>query len=204
MRVVAQLRIVRFQLKEVTAGMGYVYLYFGTGGGKTANALGLALRSVGHDKKVVIIQFFKWRDDIGEYLVKDRLAPNYEIYQFGREAWLGEKDKTAEFAGEKFTVECVKSNDKELAKRGLEFAAKVMREKKPHLLVLDEIALAAQWKLLEVKDVLALLENVPEETTVVMTGRLTPKELMDRADFVNMVELVKMPEEFKLTEGIQF
>ena len=175
MRVVAQLRIVRFQLKEVTAGMGYVYLYFGTGGGKTANALGLALRSVGHDKKVVIIQFFKWRDDIGEYLVKDRLAPNYEIYQFGREAWLGEKDKTAEFAGEKFTVECVKSNDKELAKRGLEFAAKVMREKKPHLLVLDEIALAAQWKLLEVKDVLALLENVPEETTVVMTGRLTPK-----------------------------
>ena len=204
MRVVAQLRIVRFQLKEVTAGMGYVYLYFGTGGGKTANALGLALRSVGHDKKVVIIQFFKWRDDIGEYLVKDRLAPNYEIYQFGREAWLGEKDKTAEFAGEKFTVECVKSNDKELAKRGLEFAAKVVREKKPHLLVLDEIALAAQWKLLEVKDVLALLENVPEETTVVMTGRLTPKELMDRADFVNMVELVKMPEEFKLTEGIQF
>ena len=184
--------------------MGYVYLYFGTGGGKTANALGLALRSVGHNKKVVIIQFFKWRDDIGEYLVKDRLAPNYEIYQFGREAWLGEKDKTAEFAGEKFTVECVKSNDKELAKRGLEFAAKVMREKKPHLLVLDEIALAAQWKLLEVKDVLALLENVPEETTVVMTGRLTPKELMDRADFVNMVELVKMPIEFKLTEGIQF
>ena len=204
MRVVAQLRIVRFQLKEVTAGMGYVYLYFGTGGGKTANALGLALRSVGHDKKVVIIQFFKWRDDIGEYLVKDRLAPNYEIYQFGREAWLGEKDKTAEFAGEKFTVECVKSHDKELAKRGLEFAAKVMREKKPNLLVLDEIALAAQWKLLEVKDVLALLENVPEETTVVMTGRLTPKELMDRADFVNMVELVKMPIEFKLTEGIQF
>ena len=184
--------------------MGYVYLYFGTGGGKTANALGLALRSVGHNKKVVIIQFFKWRDDIGEYLVKDRLAPNYEIYQFGREAWLGEKDKTAEFAGEKFTVECVKSNDKELAKRGLEFAAKVMREKKPHLLVLDEIALAAQWKLLDVNDVLTLLKNVPEETTVVMTGRLTPKELMDRADFVNVVELVKMPEEFRLTEGIQY
>jgi cob(I)alamin adenosyltransferase len=184
--------------------MGYVYLYYGTGGGKTANALGLALRSVGHDKKVVIIQFFKWRDDIGEYLVKDRLAPNYEIYQFGREAWLGEKDKTAEFAGEKFTVECVKSHDKELAKRGLEFAAKVIREKKPHLLVLDEIALAAQWKLLDVNDVLTLLENVPEETTVVMTGRLAPKKLIARADFVNVVKLVKMPEDFKLTEGIQY
>ncbi len=163
-----------------------------------------SLLSLGHGKKVVIIQFFKWRDDIGEYLVKDRLAPFYEIYQFGREAWLGEEDKTAEFAGEKFTVECVRNRDKELAKRGLDFAGKIMREKKPHLLVLDEIALAAYWKLLDVRDVLTLLDNVPDETTVVMTGRLAPKELVDRADFVNVVELVKMPEEFKLTEGIQY
>jgi cob(I)alamin adenosyltransferase len=184
--------------------MGYVYLYYGTGGGKTANALGLALRSVGHNKKVVIIQFLKWKKDIGEYLIKDRLAPNYEIYQFGREAWLGEKEKTAEFGGEKFSVECVKNHDKELAKKALDFAAKVMREKKPHLLVLDEIGLAAQWKLLDVKDVLELLDNVPSETTVVMTGRLAPKELMDRADFVNEVREVKMPKDFKLTEGIQY
>jgi cob(I)alamin adenosyltransferase len=184
--------------------MGYVYLYYGTGGGKTANALGLALRSVGHGKSVVIIQFFKWREDIGEYLVKDRLAPNYEIYQFGREAWLGEAEKTEEFGGEKFAVECVKSLDKELARKALDFARKIMREKKPHLLVLDEVALAAQWKLLEVMDVLKLLDNVPEETTVVMTGRLAPKELVDRADFVNVVELVKMPKDFELTEGIQY
>jgi cob(I)alamin adenosyltransferase len=63
--------------------MGYIYLYYGTGGGKTANALGLALRSVGHNKKVVIIQFLKWKKDIGEYLIKERLVPFYEIYQFG-------------------------------------------------------------------------------------------------------------------------
>ena len=184
--------------------MGYVYLYYGTGGGKTANALGLALRSVGHSKKVVIIQFFKWRNDIGEYLIKDRLAPYYEIYQFGRKAWLGEENKTAEFAGEKFTVECVKNHDMELAEKALDFATKVMRNKKPHLLVLDEIALAAQWKMLDVRDVLGLLDNVPDETTVVMTGRLAPKELVDRADFVNVVELVKMPEDFKLKKGIQY
>ena len=184
--------------------MGYVYLYYGTGGGKTANALGLALRSVGHGKSVVIIQFFKWKKDIGEYLIKDKLAPNYEIYQFGRKAWLGEKEKTAEFGGEKFAVECAKSCDKELAKKALDFAAKVLREKKPHLLVLDEINLATQWKLLDVKDVLKLLDSVPEETTVVMTGRLAPKELIDRADFVNIVQEVKMPKRFKITEGIQY
>lgn len=184
--------------------MGYVYLYYGTGGGKTTNALGLALRSVGHNKKVVIIQFLKWRKDIGEYLIKDKLAPYYEIYQFGREAWLGEEEKTAKFGGEKFNVESVKSSDKELARKALDFAAKVLREKKPHLLVLDEIGLATQWKLFAAKDVLKLLDNVPEETTVVLTGRLAPKEIVDRADFVNVVELVKMPEDFKLTEGIQY
>lgn len=184
--------------------MGYIYLYYGTGGGKTTNALGLALRTVGHGKNVVIIQFLKWKKDIGEYLIKDKLAPHYEIYQFGRQAWLGEEDKKAEFAGETFHVERVKSRDKALAKKALDFAARILMDKRPHLLVLDEICLAVQWKLLDVHDVLKLLDNVPEETTVVMTGRLAPKELVDRADFVNMVELVKMPEAFKLTEGIQY
>ncbi|MBM4400344.1 MAG: cob(I)yrinic acid a,c-diamide adenosyltransferase [Crenarchaeota archaeon] len=184
--------------------MGYVYLYYGTGGGKTANALGLALRSVGHGKSVVIIQFFKWRKDIGEYLIKDRLAPNYEIYQFGREAWLGEEEKTAEFGGENFEVESIKDSDKALARKALRFALQIMQEKKPHLLVLDEAALAVHWKLLDVKKVLELLDKVPEETTVVITGRYASQELVDRADFVNIVQDVKMPKHFKLTEGIQY
>ena len=183
--------------------MGYVYLYYGTGGGKTANALGLALRSVGHGKSVVIIQFLKWKKDIGEYLIKDKLKPYYEIYQFGREAWLGEEDKVAEFGGEKFNIESPKSQDKALARKALDFAAQVLK-KKPHLLVLDEINLATQWKLLEVKDVLKLLDSVPEETTVVMTGRSAPKELIDRADFVNVVQEIKMPKRFELTQGIQY
>ncbi len=184
--------------------MGYVYLYYGTGGGKTANALGLALRSVGHKKKVVIVQFFKWKKNIGEILIADKLKPYYEIHQFGREAWLGETEKTAEFDGEKFAVECVKNPDKELAQKALDFAGKVLKEKKPHLLVLDEIGLAAQWKLLDMKDVLTLLSKIPKETTVVMTGRLAPKGLIDRADFVNEVKEIKMPKGFKLTEGIQY
>jgi cob(I)alamin adenosyltransferase len=184
--------------------MGHVYLYVGTGGGKTANALGLALRSVGHNKNVVIIQFFKWKKNIGEVLVRDKLAPYYEIYQFGREVWLGEKEQKTEFGGETFIVESVKRHDRKLAKEALDFAAKIMVEKKPHLLVLDEVGLAAQWKMLKTKDVMKMLENVPEETTVVMTGRVAPKEFFERADFINEVKQVKMPKTFKLTEGIQY
>ncbi len=183
--------------------MGYVYLYYGSGGGKTANALGLALRMVGHQKRVVIIQFLKWRKDIGEYLVQDRLKPFYEIYQFGRDAWLGKEEKTEEYAGEKFRIENVRSNDKELARKALDFAAEIMKQK-PHLLVLDEISLAVCWGLLKIEEVISLLKDIPVETTVVITGRLAPQKLIDRAEFVNIVQEVKMPDRFELTEGIQY
>ena len=99
--------------------MGYIYLYTGTGGGKTANALGLALRSAGHNKKTVIIQFCKWQKDTGEYLIKEKLGDLYEIYQFGREAWLGKEATIEEFGGEKFKIEKIKDRDKELAEYGL-------------------------------------------------------------------------------------
>jgi cob(I)alamin adenosyltransferase len=184
--------------------LGYIYLYTGMGGGKTANALGLSLRSVGHNKKVVIVQFLKWRKDIGEYLVKDKLGTLYEIHQFGRPAWLGKEEKTEEFGGEEFQVESVKDSDKNLAEEGLAFAARVMKEKKPHLLVLDEVNLAIHLKLLKVKAVLDFLNKVPKETTVVLTGRYAPQELIDRADFVNIIQDVKMPKKFKMTKGIQY
>ena len=125
--------------------MGYIYLYTGTGGGKTTNALGLALRSVGHSHKVVIIQFMKWWKNTGEYKIRKRLEPHYEIYQFGRKGWIGLSNLGEE--------------DKKLARKGLKFAEKIVKEKKPHLLVLDEINLAVHCKLLEANDVLALLES---------------------------------------------
>lgn len=69
-----------------------VYLYTGSGAGKTTNALGVALRTVGHEKRAVVIQFMKWRKDTGEYKVRKKLQPYYEIYQFGRKGWEGLDD----------------------------------------------------------------------------------------------------------------
>ncbi len=170
--------------------MGYVYLYTGIGGGKTTNALGLALRSVGHNHKVVIIQFMKWWRNTGEYKIRKRLQPYYEIHQFGRKGWIGLANLGEE--------------DKKLAKKGLEFAKKVVSEKKPHLLVLDEINLAIHCRLLELTKVLEFLNTLPEKTDVVLTGRYAPKELVERADFVNEVIDIKHPEEIPTTRGIQY
>lgn len=170
--------------------MGYIYLYTGTGAGKTTNALGLALRSVGHKHKVVIIQFLKWWENTGEYKIRKMLAPYYEIYQFGREGWYG--------------LNNLREEDKKLAGKALEFAEEIIKEKKPHLLVLDEINLALHCKLLEVKKVLEFLEKIPEKTDVVLTGRFAPKELIKRAEFVNEIIEIKHPKKMVTTEGIQY
>lgn len=186
--------------------MGYVYLYTGTGAGKTTNALGLALRSVGHGQKVVVIQFMKFWKNTGEYKIMKRLKPNYEIYQFGR-GWLKLKKKGEtiyKFGKAKIKVNKIEDLDKELAKKGLEFAKKVMKERKPDLLILDEINLAVNSKLLSINDVLRLLKNIPEKTTVVMTGRFADKRLIKRAEFVNEIIAVKYPEHIPSTKGIQY
>jgi cob(I)alamin adenosyltransferase len=170
--------------------LGYIYLYTGTGGGKTANALGLALRSVGHKRRVVIVQFLKWWKNTGEYKVRRKLEPYYEIHQFGRKGWIG--------------LDNLCEEDKQLCKRGLRFARNAVLTKKVQLLVLDEVNLAVHCNMLRVEDVLELLDAVPKETDVVLTGRYAPKELVDRADFVIEVKDIKHPKESVTTKGIQY
>jgi len=170
--------------------MGYIYLYTGTGAGKTTNALGLALRSIGHKHKVIIIQFLKWWKNTGEYKIRHILAPYYEIYQFGRKGWHGLGNLGEE--------------DRKLAFRALKFAERIVKEKKPHLLVLDEINLAVYCKLLDVEEVLRFLDSIPEKTDVVLTGRYAVRELIDRAEFVNEIVEVKYPKEMVTKKGIQY
>jgi cob(I)alamin adenosyltransferase len=170
--------------------MGYSYLYTGTGAGKTTNALGLALRSVGQRRKVVIIQFMKWWKNTGEYKIRRVLAPYYEIYQFGRKGWIGLGNLGEE--------------DRRLAQDALRFAEKIVRQKKPRLLVLDEINLALHCNLLGVREVLEFLDKVSKGTDVVLTGRYAPKKLVERVDFVNEVVDVKYPPETVTTRGIQY
>jgi cob(I)alamin adenosyltransferase len=167
--------------------MGKIFLYYGTGAGKTTNALGLALRCVGHGLRAIVIQFMKGRKDIGEYKVMEKLKPYYEIYQFGRVDWVDLRNPSEE--------------DKILARRGLEKAEEVLK-RKPHLLVLDEICLAAFIGLIDTESVLKLLNNIPDETDVVLTGRYCPPELINRADIVNMVVEVKAPREIYTRIGI--
>jgi len=167
---------------------GTVYLYTGEGAGKTTNALGLALRCLGHDYRVVIIQFLKWWKNTGEYKFRKKM-PNFEIYQFGRKGWIGLQNLT--------------DKDRQLCRKALSMAKKKAKEK-PRLLVLDEINLALDNKLLDVNEVVDFLKTVPKETNVVLTGRRAPRQLVEFADFVNEILDIKHPEEIPTVKGIQY
>ncbi|KPJ68884.1 cobinamide adenolsyltransferase [candidate division WOR-1 bacterium DG_54_3] len=153
-----------------------IYLFTGNGGGKTIAALGLALRSIGHKHKVVVIQFMKGRKDTGEYKAAQRLSPRLKLYQFGRKEFVNLRHPTEE--------------DKKLAKAGFEFAKKALK-RKPNLLILDEINLAIAIRLLNLKEVLGFLKGIPKSMDVVLTGRRASRRLYQFANGVSVIKKVK-------------
>ena len=166
---------------------GRVIVYTGEAQGKTTASLGVALRSIAHGKRVVIIQFMKGRKDTGEYLIKDVL-PNYEIYQFGRKEFVDLSNPDDE--------------DKRLAREALNFAKKKLKEK-PFLLILDEINIACHINLIPIEDVIDLIKSKPEETNLILTGRYADEKIIELADIVTEMKEVKR-ESVDAVEGIEF
>jgi len=153
-----------------------VYLWTGNGAGKTTSALGAALRALGHNQKVVVVQFMKGWKNIGEYIIRKKLGKNYEIAQFGRKSFVNLRKPAKE--------------DRKIAEKGLEYAEKALKQR-PNLLILDEINLAAAIGLVPRKKVLALIEKANPKTIIYMTGRYAPREFTERADFVNEINVLK-------------
>ena len=165
--------------------MGMIHLYTGNGGGKTTAALGVALRALGHKKKVVVIQFMKGRET-GEAKIK---LKNYKIYQFGRKEFVDFKKPD--------------KKDYELAEKGLEKAKEILK-KKPDILILDEVNVAVACGLLKAKDVVEVLKRIPKRTTVYLTGRYAPKELIKISDFVTEIIDLKKPKKMVYRKGIEY
>jgi len=172
-----------------------IYLYTGNGAGKTTNTLGLALRSLGHKHKVIIIQFLKWWKNTGEYKLPKQfkqLSKYYKIYQFGRKGWHGFKNLTKE--------------DKKLAHKALKFTEEITKKEKPDLLILDEINLAIYLKLITTEEVIKVLKKIKnmKDINIALTGRNAPKELIKISDFANKISIIKMPKKITATKGIQY
>jgi cob(I)alamin adenosyltransferase len=159
-----------------TKPRGLVIVITGNGKGKTTAAFGQALRAVGQGYKVLVVQFMKGRK-YGEFIVAEKHLPRLTIQLFGLDSFVM-RDNPA-------TV------DIELARKGLEFAKKAIDSGKYNMVILDEINVAVDFKLIDLKQVVEMIKNKPPALDLILTGRYAAKEIIRLADTVSEVKEIK-------------
>lgn len=171
--------------------LGHVHVYTGEGKGKTSAALGIAMRAAGHKMHVLIVQFIKGHKDYGEIFAHESLKPYVDIVQFG--------------TLETTNLEEPSPMDHYVAQRGMEFVRTAMVERRPDVLVLDELNVAMHFGLVDTDDVLDFIDNKHQNTEVIITGRHAPKEILNAADLVTVMTTTKHPytDDFEPRLGIE-
>lgn len=171
---------------------GLIQVYTGDGKGKTTAALGQALRAAGRGLRTRVFQFMKPPDSTGEHLSFTNLGPGCEITPLGRAKWISKSG--------------FDDDDQRLAAEGLNLAREAMLSGSVDLLILDEINVALHFGLLELEPVLDLLKTRPENVELILTGRNAPPEIIEAADLVTEMRLLKHPFQAGITarEGIEY
>lgn len=159
---------------------GLVQVFTGEGRGKTSAALGTAIRSLGNGLKVRIVAFMKAGRSSGEWTVLDGLL-NVSVSRYGSDR-LVDPDN-------------LRPADKEQAAAALAAGRESLLSGDFDLVILDEINVAAAWRLIDIKDVVALVEDKPERVELILTGRYADKEIVRRADLVTEMLNIKHPYE---------
>jgi cob(I)alamin adenosyltransferase len=170
---------------------GLVQVYTGNGKGKTTAAFGLALRAIGRGLRVCIIQFIKGGFDYGELYVIDRL-PGLKLKAYGRGKFVDEKNPD--------------KIDMDLAEEALRTAEKAIKEGECDIVILDEVNVALNLKLINVEKVLNIIRKKPARVELVLTGRNAPSEIVQAADLVTEMVEVKHPysKGFHARKGIEY
>jgi len=176
-----------------TEEKGLVIVHTGKGKGKSSAAFGMIFRHIAHGRKCAVVQFIKGGMSTGE-----------------RDLILGRFSDLCAFhtMGEGFTWETQdKSRDTEMAQAAWEKAKELIRDPSNHMVLLDEINIALRYDYINIAEVVAFLaEEKPEMTHVVLTGRNAKDELIEVADLVTEMELVKHPfrSGIKAQIGVEF
>ena len=158
---------------------GYVQVYTGEGKGKTTAALGLALRAVGRDLKVVIFQFLKGTYS-GELAAASRLGPNLAIRRFApndKHVWQFDEAELQEL-------------QKAIA-QGFEEARTIAREGSCDLIILDEILGTVSKGFVATEQLCNLIKEKSPQVELIITGRNAPPEILELADLVTEMTAVK-------------
>lgn len=171
--IMPEKKIIRERRKK-----GLIIVHTGDGKGKTTAALGMALRAVGHDFKVFVGQFIKGSRHYGELATADRLKEWLEICPMG----------------EGFTWETKsRERDTEKAREAWALFKTKILGGQYQLVILDEINVAIHYGYLDVDEVAETLRQKPPDLHVVLTGRNVHPKLVELADLVTEMRLVKHP-----------
>jgi cob(I)alamin adenosyltransferase len=180
------------RLAERSLEKGLIIVNTGNGKGKTTAALGMVLRSLGHGYKVAIVQFIKGAWEPAEKAAFSHWGEQLEFHAMG----------------EGFTWETQdRDRDIQKAQEAWNTALTYIRNPEFRTVLLDEVNIALKLGYLAVEDVLAGLEQKPEDSHVILTGRGAPAALIERADLVTEMTLVKHPfkeQGVKAQPGIEF
>jgi cob(I)alamin adenosyltransferase len=170
---------------------GLLIVHTGKGKGKTSAALGMVVRAIGHGMKVGVVQFVKGAMATGEKAVFDRFD-NVEFKPMGEGFTWDTQDRTRDIA---------------VARGAWEEVKRMIADPSYDMVLADELNIVLRYDYLPLDEVLGVLAGKPEKTHVIVTGRNAPEALIEAADLVTEMTLVKHPfreQGVKAQAGIEF
>ncbi len=176
-----------------TEEKGLVVVHTGKGKGKSSAAFGMIFRCIAHGMPCAVVQFIKGGMETGERtLITEHFGDLCEFHTMGEGFTWETQDRT---------------RDMEMAGAAWEKAKELILRPGMRMVLLDEINIALRYDYLDVEEVVAwLAENKPEMVHVVLTGRNAKEPLIEAADLVTEMELVKHPfrSGVKAQAGVEF
>ena len=174
-----------------TIEKGLTIVHTGKGKGKSTAAFGMVFRALGNGMRVGVVQFVKGKWGTGERVILEKLGDQVEMATMG----------------EGFTWETQdRQRDIEAANQAWEKAKAMIMDDKLDMVLCDELNIVLRYDYLDVNDVIDTLKNKPEMKHVIITGRNAKEDLMEFADLVTEMEMVKHPfrSGVKAQVGIEF
>lgn len=178
-------------MTERTQTRGLLIVLTGKGKGKSSSAFGMVMRCMGHGMRVGIVQFIKGAWSTGEAAFLARFPDLVTIRTLGEGFTWETQDRERDLAA---------------AARAFEAAKGMLADSDLAMVVLDEINVALRYDQLALEPVLAALAARPAHQHAVLTGRNAPEALIERADLVTEMTLVKHPfrSGVKAQPGVEF
>lgn len=171
---------------------GLTIVHTGNGKGKSSAALGMVMRAIGHGMRVGIVQFVKSDWDTGEKRVLTGFPELVEFKSMGEGFTWDTQDRTADIAA---------------ARAAWAEVVRMIADPAYRMVLADELNIVLRYDYLPLDEVLAVLAAKPADKHVIVTGRGAPQGLIDLADLVTEMTLVKHPyreQGVKAQAGIEF